>query len=144
MKPQGSVLGTFLGIFYEACFLNTDSPSATSPTSKRHLLDRAKVFYGGSYTDSQVEGAKLVTRLSPFFFAMIPYWGIYSQIATTFQNQGCQMDLSFGDIGSVPVSAVSSFDTLAILMLVPVFDQVIYPYCAKHGMPLSTLQRMGK
>jgi len=44
----------------------------------------------------------------------------------------------------IPVSALSCFDTLAILALVPVFDQVIYPYCKKIGYPLSMLQKIGE
>jgi hypothetical protein len=52
-----------------------------------HVLDKAKSIYGGSFTKSQVEGVKLVTRITPFLAAMIPFWGIYSQMATAFQNQ---------------------------------------------------------
>jgi len=44
----------------------------------------------------------------------------------------------------IPVSALNCFDTLSILMLVPVFDQVIYPYCKKIGYPLTMLKKIGK
>ncbi len=144
MMPKGSVLATFLSIIYESCLVNTN-PIGLEPgaTKTKHVLDRAKTVHGGSYTEKQVEGAKLVTRLTPFLFAMVPYWGIYSQISTTFQNQGCQMDLSLGS-AMIPVSAVSCFDTLAILAMVPLFDQVIYPWLKKKGFPLTSLQRMGK
>lgn len=53
----------------------------------KHVLDLAKKRFGGSYTDSQVNSVKLVTRLVPFLIAMVPYWGIYSQMSTAFQNQ---------------------------------------------------------
>ena len=43
----------------------------------------------------------------------------------------------------IPVSALSCFDTLSILMLVPVFDQFLYPYCKKIGYPLTMLQKIG-
>jgi len=39
-------------------------------------------------TLTQVEGVKLVTRLLPYLALIIPYWGIYSQMSTAFQNQG--------------------------------------------------------
>jgi hypothetical protein len=89
-----------------------------------------------------VEGVKLVTRLTPFLTVMIPYWGIYSQMSTAFQNQGCQMNLDMGAI-QVPVSALNVFDVLAILVLVPVFDRGIYPYLKRKGYPLSMLQKIG-
>jgi hypothetical protein len=53
-----------------------------------HILDRAKQSLGGSYRDQHVEGVKLVWRLTPFLLVMVPYWGIYSQMSTAFQNQG--------------------------------------------------------
>jgi POT family len=39
-------------------------------------------------------------QLVPFLCLMIPYWGIYSQMSTAFQNQACQMNLhlSFSSI----------------------------------------------
>ena len=89
-----------------------------------------------------MEGVKLVTRLLPFLAMMIPFWGIYSQMSTAFQNQGCQMDLNLGG-SQLPVSALNCFDTLAILALVPVFDGVIYPYFKKIGYPLTMLRKIG-
>eukprot|EP01040_Poterioochromonas_malhamensis_P014576 gene14576-16151_t len=136
-RPQGSVLVRSLKICYEAVITKAKVSSVGM-----HVLDKAKDIYGGSYTASQVDGVKLVTRLTPFLLVMIPYWGIYSQMSTAFQNQGCQMDLSFGDI-LVPVSALNTFDTVAILLLVPLFDGVIYPYFKRKGIPLSMLQKMG-
>jgi dipeptide/tripeptide permease len=52
------------------------------------------------------------------------------------------MNLSIGG-GSVPVSALNSFDTIAILLLVPVFDGVVYHYFKKIGSPLTMLEKMG-
>lgn len=40
-------------------------------------------------------------------------------------------------------AALNMFDTLAILLLLPVFDQGIYPYCKRKGMPLSMLAKIG-
>lgn len=85
---------------------------------------------------------KLVTRLTPFLTVMVPYWGIYSQMSTAFQNQGCQMDLSIGST-LIPVSALNCFDTISILILVPIFDGYIYPYMKAKGQPLTMLQKIG-
>ena len=90
----------------------------------------------------QVEGVKLVTRLLPYLAAVVPFWGIYSQMSTAFQNQGCQMDLKLAGT-EIPISALNCFDTLAILALVPVFDQFLYPFCKRMGYPLTMLQKIG-
>jgi dipeptide/tripeptide permease len=52
------------------------------------------------------------------------------------------MNLSFGG-SSIPVSALNSFDTIAILLLVPLFDGFVYPYFKKIGRPLKLLDKMG-
>ena len=73
---------------------------------------------------------------------MIPYWAIYSQLSTAFQNQGCQMNRTVGTM-EVPIAALQAFDTIAVLALVPIFDRVVYPAFARMGRPLTLLQRIG-
>jgi peptide/histidine transporter 3/4 len=107
-----------------------------------HLLDKAKTSNGGSYSHLQVEGVKLVTRLTPFLLVMIPFWGIYNQTSTAFQNQGCQMNLLIGAL-EIPVSALNIFDNISILLLVPIFDGYVYPKLKEKGYPLTMLVKMG-
>jgi len=134
-KPEGSVIFTFFMICYEALW------KKRSVTRDVFFLDKAKHSHGGSFSAPAVEGSKAVIRLIPFLFAMIPYWGVYSQMSTVFQNQGCQMDLSLGEI-QMPVSALNVFDTIAILLLVPLFDQFVYPFFKKMGLPLTMLMKI--
>ena len=94
---------------------------------------RANSLFGGSYTGAQVECVKYVLKLAPFLFVMIPYWGIYSQTKTAFQIQGCQMDLNLSSF-QLPVSAMNIFNNIAILTLVPLFDQVSYCYRFLHSL----------
>lgn len=135
-QPKGSVVAQTIRICYEAVWTNRHVSGATQ------VLDKASVAHGGSYSQKQVEAVKLVTRLMPFLGVFVLYWGIYSQMSTAFQNQGCQMDLSLGS-EMVPVSALNLFDTVAILVLVPLFDSYLYPLVKRNGYPLTMLQRMG-
>eukprot|EP01041_Mallomonas_annulata_P006536 gene6536-13231_t len=137
-KPQGSVLGVAAKICFEAFWTRADV--AILPGGS--LLDRASEQYGGTFPTLQVESVKMVSRLLPFGLVFIPYWSVYSQMSTGFQNQGCQMDLSLGNL-SVPVSALNMFDTAIILLLVPVFDGLVYPFLKKRGLPLSMLHKIG-
>lgn len=52
------------------------------------------------------------------------------------------MDLSIGSF-MVPVSALNIFDTLAILVLVPLFDAYVYPAVKKRGYSCSMLTKIG-
>ena len=101
------------------------------PLVPAHFLDRAKLIYGGKYTNKQVNIIKLIINIIPILLSLIPYWAVYSQMNTIYQNQGCQMymyiDIYVYKI-HIPVSTLNIFDTLSILILLPIFDLYIYPY----------------
>ena len=73
---------------------------------------------------------------------MIPYWGIYGQTKTAFQIQGCQMESQIGSF-QLPISGMNIFNNISILMLVPFFESVVYPYAKKQGHELRMLWKMG-
>lgn len=133
--PQGSMVSRAVGIMYEGF-------SRAKLSGSYHWLDKASAEHGGSYSTADVESVKFVTRLFPFLAVMIPYWGIYGQTKTAFQIQGCQMDSKLGTF-QLPISAMNIFNNISILMLVPLFQQVLYPYLKKTGREMSMLQKMG-
>lgn len=151
--PNGSVLSIFFSILVEALWTrrsvtvqdirqSTSRNSGYERKSTKDVLDKACVRYGGSHKRSQVEGAKMVASITPFLLVLIPYWGIYANMSTAFQNQACQMNLDMGG-STVPISALGVFDSLAIVGLVPVFDGYIYPMLKREGYPASMLHKMG-
>lgn len=89
---------------------------------------------------------KMLIRIMPFMLVLIPFWGIYSQMSTAFQNQACQMQLDVGSGVSIPPAALNLFDSMAILMLVPIFDRFLYPSVGiirGRDRPLTMLQKIG-
>ena len=76
--PAGSVLSNTLKIAKEA-WKKSRSPSLPHP-DVQHWLDRAKVSFGGSNDDSDVENVKKVYRLIPVFGTFVLYWTIYAQV----------------------------------------------------------------
>jgi len=71
------------------------------------------------------------------------YWGIYSQMSTTMFNQGCQMNLRIGNNVIMPVAALNLFDTLVIIVLIPLFDKCLYPTLHRWGLRLTMLRKIG-
>lgn len=76
-KPQGSVVGTTMKIYWNAFWVNR---SVQYGGETMDSLDRASLEFGGSYTPNQVQCVKLVTRLFPFLGVLVCYWGLYSQM----------------------------------------------------------------
>jgi len=136
LPPQGSVFSRFLAIMWEAGWTRRSTQGVS------HWLDRASRVQGGSYEESDVADAKSVTRLFPFLGLLVIYWGVYAQMSTTFFNQGCQMDLALGNL-TIPVSALNLFNTVGIIILIPVLDKLVYPALKRVGIVPTMLQKIG-
>lgn len=122
-----------------AAVVDTDTDPAT-----HDWLDAALLRNGGSHAIHDIEMVRKIGRVMPIFFLLVVYWGVNSQMATTFFNQGCQMNLIIpGTTIDVPVAALSLFDSVVIIILVPFFDSLVYPACEKYGLPCRTpLEKM--
>ena len=71
--PGGSQLAETAKIINEAV--------KNRPTSNAKMwLDKAKINFGGKYTDKQVEDVKALLGVIPVFILFIVYWTIYSQV----------------------------------------------------------------
>jgi hypothetical protein len=141
--PEGSVVTKSLGIIVHGTSrYATLAWAGQRPRSD--ILDEATTERGGRYLSSDVRAVKMLCRLFPFLLVMIPYWGIYNQTSTAFQNQACQMNLTLSSGVNIPASALNIFDSLIIVCLVPLFDR--YGYSAVErwkGTQFSKLQKLG-
>ena len=53
------------------------------------------------------------------------------------------MDLAMSPSFNIPVSALNIFDTLAILLFVPIFEGYVFPYLKSKGYECSMLVKLG-
>jgi POT family len=53
------------------------------------------------------------------------------------------MDLRMGPTAHITSATLNLFDTLAIILLVPLYDLLLVPMLAKRGIRISYLQRIG-
>lgn len=53
------------------------------------------------------------------------------------------MDLSLGTI-QIPVALLNVFNTLAVLLSIPILDRVVYPCFQRIGRPMRYMHRIGK
>lgn len=167
MPPTGSVLSRSAGIvWFSMC--SAASGTVTDPSAE--FVDRASTVNGGTtpllfkficynlltvkyypciegpYAQADVSAVKMLLRIVPFMLVLIPFWGIYGQTSTAFQNQACQMQLDIGGGVNIPPAALNVFDSMAVLLLVPLFDRHLYPAVEKFrgsGKPLTMLQKIG-
>lgn len=105
-------------------------------------FDKVRKSNGGKYTDDFVSGVIAVLRVIPVFLLIILYWAIYSQMQSTFFLQGERMDAQLGSL-TMPIAVLNVFNTVIILILIPIMDKVVYPFMAKYNRSPTHLQRIG-
>ncbi|RWR89679.1 protein NRT1/ PTR FAMILY 8.3-like protein isoform X1 [Cinnamomum micranthum f. kanehirae] len=72
-------------------------------------------------TVTQVEELKIILRLVPIWLTSIIYFAAYSQMYTTFIEQGGMIDTRIGPF-SVPPASLFAFEVLSVMILVLIYD----------------------
>lgn len=121
--------------------INAPTPAVT-PAAATASSPRLRTF-----TAAQVEEVKLVLRMLPVFFTTILYWSVYMQMGSFFVEQGYFMDRTF-DLPNhqqftIPAASLAMVNTLAIVILIPVYDRLLIPMLRKLNMKITLLQRIG-
>ncbi|EER91814.1 protein NRT1/ PTR FAMILY 8.3 isoform X2 [Sorghum bicolor] len=96
-------------------------------------------------TVSQVEELKMLLRMFPVWASMVLFFAATAQMSSTFIEQGAAMDNHVGPF-TVPPASLATFDVVAVMVCVPIYDTVLVPL-ARRGTGkergLSQLQRLG-
>uniref|UniRef100_A0ACD5UHE0 Uncharacterized protein n=1 Tax=Avena sativa TaxID=4498 RepID=A0ACD5UHE0_AVESA len=94
---------------------------------------------------TQVEELKILARMLPLWATVVFYYAVSAQVTSTFVEQGMAMDAAVGSV-RVPPASMSTFDVLAIFILVPVYDRVFVPAARRltgNDKGITELQRIG-
>jgi len=106
------------------------------------LLDIAKE----SYDPERVEGVKAVYRVISVFFFALAFWAVWDQCLSEWTLYAAKMDrninLGFTSFQIEPGS-MSTFNTIFLLLFIPLFNYVIYPGLDKIGLKTTPLRRLG-
>uniref|UniRef100_A0ACD6ACG8 Uncharacterized protein n=1 Tax=Avena sativa TaxID=4498 RepID=A0ACD6ACG8_AVESA len=94
---------------------------------------------------TQVEELKILARMLPLWATVVFYYAVSAQVTSTFVEQGMAMDAAVGSV-RVPPASMSTFDVLAIFILVPVYDRVFVRAARRltgRDKGITELQRIG-
>lgn len=124
-EPGGSIIQDSLGVCFATQCQGFDH-------ARRH----------GKYSNEMVDGVIAVLRILPVFLLVIIYWAIYSQMQSSFFLQSERMSVYVGD-AKMPAALLNIFNTIIILVLIPIMDRIVYPALAKWNIHPTHLQRIG-
>ena len=91
---------------------------------------------------AEVDAADVV-RILPLAACIVVFWVIYQQMSSNFQLQGCQMDLHVGSSFKLSPATLNVFDSLVIMLLIPIVDRAVYPLLQRVGLGLGMLTKIG-
>lgn len=97
-------------------------------------------------TVTQVEELKSVLRLLPIWASGIIFSTVYGQMSTMFVLQGDTMDPHLGPNFKIPAASLSIFDTISVIIWVPIYDRIIVPVARRitgNERGFTQLTRMG-
>ncbi|XP_073285944.1 protein NRT1/ PTR FAMILY 5.10-like [Primulina huaijiensis] len=116
------------------------------------FLNKALVMPDGSKKDDRVcsiddiEEAKAVLRVFPIWATSLVYAIVFSQMSTLFTKQGITMDRKITSSLQIPAASLQSFITIAILIVLPIYDRILIPVAraiTRKPSGISLLQRIG-
>lgn len=77
----------------------------------------------------------------PVLGASVLFWALWAQTSSTFVAQGTVLDLRLG-AWTIPVASLNVCNTLAVTLLTPLADRLVYPALRRRGCAPSPVTRM--
>eukprot|EP00026_Physarum_polycephalum_P005140 Phypoly_transcript_05169.p1 GENE.Phypoly_transcript_05169~~Phypoly_transcript_05169.p1 ORF type:complete len:553 (+),score=98.88 Phypoly_transcript_05169:272-1930(+) len=135
--PQGSTLKDSALVLYHALSTYFRHGRGSLPKHKS-ILYLAEDRYA-SHLVADVSSALSVLLV----FVPLPFfWALFDQHSSRWVFQAQRMNLTFFGKITVEPDQVPAINPILVLLLVPVFDQVVYPVLLKIGLKLRPLTRM--
>ncbi|CAK4757196.1 unnamed protein product [Aphanomyces euteiches] len=97
-------------------------------------MNLAKISQGGTQEDEDVDDIKKIIRILPFAAFLVIWDCVYDQTDANFQSIAQQTDLRFGnerDSTQLSGAVLGAFDPIAIIIMIPVLEQIVYPLYTK-------------
>ncbi|KAJ2159573.1 peptide transporter ptr2 [Coemansia sp. RSA 552] len=89
------------------------------------------------WSDKFVDELRIALRACKIFLCFPVFWLCYGQMSNNMVSQSGQMNT-----GKVPNDILQNLDPLCIVILVPVFDRLIYPGFRRCGLELRPVTRI--
>lgn len=112
--------------------------SCGSDEKKEHWMDYAKEDYG----TRMVEDIKALFKVLFMFLPLPVFWTLFDQQGSRWTLQAEEMDGDIGALGTIKPDQVQALNPVFILIMIPIFETVIYPVMKKCNLFVRPLQRM--
>ncbi|KAL5006173.1 hypothetical protein ScPMuIL_017331 [Solemya velum] len=109
-----------------------------SGQKQEHWLDYAESKFEPEFIDE----VKTLIKVLVMFIPLPLFWTLSNQQGSRWTLQAEQMNGDMGSLGLLKPDQMQALNPVLIILLIPVFESVIYPLVSKCGIPNRPLQRM--
>lgn len=118
----------------------------------KHLCGESTVLKGqhwlynaqDRYPRNEIEDVRCLLKVLVMYIPLPVFWALFHQQGSSWTLQAEQMDGDLGSLGNLRSDQMQFFNPVLVLMLIPLFDGVIYPVLDKCFSPngFTPLKRM--
>ncbi|XP_059198394.1 solute carrier family 15 member 2 [Centropristis striata] len=105
---------------------------------RKHWLDWAE----DRYSKRLIQEIKMVLRVLVLYIPLPMFWALFDQQGSRWTLQSTRMNMAFGGAFVIKPDQMQMLNALLILLLVPVFDLVIYPLVGLCRINITPLRKM--
>lgn len=109
-----------------------------SGEKKEHWMDFAKK----DYDSHLVEDIKALFKVLFMFLPLPVFWTLFDQQGSRWTLQAEEMDGNLGKFGTLKPDQVQALNPVFILIMIPIFENIVYPLLRKCNLLVRPLQRM--
>ncbi|XP_059162043.1 solute carrier family 15 member 2-like isoform X2 [Physella acuta] len=95
-----------------------------------------------TFEEDFVEDVKSLLKVLFLFLPLPIFWALFNQQGSRWTLQAVEMNGEVGSLGRIKPDQMQVLNPLLILILIPVFDKLVYPCLTKIHIPNRPLQRM--
>ena len=135
--PQGNIIPSVLGAIYMGIRGKISSCLMYRTAKRDHWLDYAKDVYD----EGLVNDTKKLLKVLKIFLPIPVFWALFDQQSSRWTFQAVRTS---GQVGThlIKPDQMQVLNPLIMMVLIPVFDRVIYPQFAKIGWLKDPIQRI--
>lgn len=98
---------------------------------------------GEKYSAKSIDGIKAVYRVLAVFAFTPIFWALWDQNLSEWMLQATRLDLRVvGDFALLP-EQVNFINPLFLVLLIPVFNSLLFPFLEKRGIRVTPLRKIG-
>lgn len=105
---------------------------------REHWMDYAKEDYGSH----MVEDIKALFKVLFLFLPLPVFWTLFDQQGSRWTLQAEEMNGNIGALGTLKPDQIQALNPVFILIMIPIFETIIYPLLRKCNLLVRPLQRM--